>query len=151
MAIANEYSLNHKAFEFAVERIEKPLVALFGFISKVWKPPTKVNTNKYNTHLLIELRDWFLPHVEGTSRYDAFTGMFNYSISKIDRDDYYEDCWLLLLQEALKKPWIFKDRLPRKMWKDLGDVDLVNPNERTRAIVEAWNKGDIPKLHELTN
>jgi hypothetical protein len=94
--------------KFAIEKVEMPLVFIGGLIFKQFPTPTKKNTYKHDTHVMIDLRDWFFNHRKKDSRYEPILGLFNFLISKMDRDDYYADILKVLIREIKTKDWELK-------------------------------------------
>ena len=109
--------------EGVIDRLERPLLRLFGFAAKWLTEPTLENTNKQNCHTLVGIKDkllkkWFADEAHDTNRAKAIRAMFNFIISKYDRDNanggYLDD----FIAEAKACDWIFRE--------ETTDTDLVS-------------------------
>ena len=145
MPAATPYSSSGKLQDFITARMEKPLVALLVFISKRLPEPTRNNTNKYNTHLIIYLRDWFEERDETPVRHEAYRGLFNFLAYKYDRDNHHADRLDEVLKEWLKTDWQFKEGgRPTVYWKQ--DEPTSERPRLQKALVEALNNGEFDKV-----
>lgn len=107
-----------KWIEFIVDKINPQLRQVFKMYAETLPKPTKENTDGRNTHILIDLRDEFLKHEEGSTRYKEFEGLFNLVITRYDHDRYYGDRIDWLLKQWLKTDWVFwKHKVPGRAWK----------------------------------
>lgn len=78
--------------------------------------PTRENTERENTHHLIELRDKFLECEKPRGgRYKAFRAMFNIVIIVYDFDLYYTERVDWLIEKLQRIPWLFGKK-PRERW-----------------------------------
>lgn len=141
MPAATPYS-HGAVYDFFVDKLEKGALKLLHLVVDRIEEPTKETTNKHNTHLLIDLRDWFLAHE--TCRTKAYRGLFNFVIIKYDRDNHHGDRWDALLEKWKKMPWLFSGRQPKGGW--LSDEE----EEKSQAsLLEALSAGDSGKVMNL--
>ena len=125
MPAATFYS-STEFYQRVIDKVEMPLVKLFSFASKWLPEPTIENTNKYNAHLLIGMRNTLIKKWFGEKthiRAKAIRAMFNFIISKYDRDNinggYLDD----FLAEWAKSDWIF-GRNEEALLKALGNKEF---------------------------
>lgn len=131
------------------------LLVLIEVIKTLWHiyrlpRPTKANTNKHNTHILIELRDWFLEHEHPNSmRRAMYDGLLSFVAQKYDWDGYNGsrlDAWL---RQWKKSDWIDTGKQPESMWI-LNDEDKQAPTYlRQEALKKALREGDWARAINL--
>jgi len=150
LPVASMFSLE-KPKNIIISWIDNPLEWFFRIIANRLANPTKENTNKYNTHILIDMRDEFLKHQEGNSRYEAWRGIWNIFIVKYETSNYYSDRFDHVLQLCFGKDWLYLEgKIPCGMWdrEDSGDVRHPVPNRKMR-VVEALNNKEYDKVLQL--
>jgi len=137
MPAATLYS-STSLYEKVEKRIESPLIKLFSFASRWLTDVTIENTNKYNSHILIAIRDILLEKWFGEGQFvevraKAIRAMFNFIISKYDRDNtnggYLDD----FFAEKEKHDWQYK-------------ADFGKSNHLQKALVEALSGGEYDKV-----
>ena len=84
----------------AINRLRK-LVKVINEIPE----PTKDRTHFPNTHVLIELRDWFFGHDTNEAYREIYRAIWNLAIIKYEVDPQIQRRINLLLKEWQKKPW----------------------------------------------
>ncbi len=122
---ASTFYRSTPVYEKVVNKLERPLVNIFAMTGKWLPEPTIENTNKHNCHVLIEIRDillsrWFKDQTALRAR--AIRAMFNFIISKYDRDNvnggYLDD----FLKEWSSRAWVFKDEKNEKNKKRIAEL-----------------------------
>jgi hypothetical protein len=122
---ASTFYRSNPVYEKVINKLERPLVNIFALTDKWLPEPTKENTNKHNCHVLIEIRDalmgrWFKDRTALRAR--AIRAMFNFIISKYDRDNvnggYLDD----VLKEWSGKRWVFRDENPETNKKRIAEL-----------------------------
>lgn len=119
--------------------------------------PTHNNVNKHNSHVMIDLRDWFLAHEDPKgSRYKVFVAILNLPIIKYEFDDFMSrrlDKWL---EEWLKmylsgEGWVFSGKHPDSQWI-LNEEDKQDPRViRYESLKEALHNGEWGKVMNLVD
>lgn len=123
-------------FEKVIKKLEQPLVNMFALASKWLPKPTKETTNKHNAHILIDIRDSLLPRWnQGELRNRAYLGMFNFLISKYDRDDVNGGYLDEIVREIKNSDWIFKQ--------------AMTPQQRRAYIAKALDNKEFPKAMQV--
>jgi len=94
---------------------------MFSIASKWITEPTKNNTNRFNCHQLIEIRDTLMekwskkaPLCNSKVRLEAIRGMFNFIISKYERDNVNGSLLDDFFYEWAKRKWIFRDKAAKE-------------------------------------
>ena len=115
-----------KAHTFWVLTLEKIAVLAFDIVSALLPTPTKLNTSKYNTHLLIDWRDEFLANELCWTRKKAIEGLFNYAIFKYESSLFYSDRGDFLAQKIKDSDWVLvPGRVPTLWWKTKADTKAL--------------------------
>lgn len=151
------------------------LVDLLFVAYRLWKlgKPTHDNVNQYNSHTMIDLRDWFLAHDKSQRNHKFYEAFFNLVIMKYEFDahmgkrlekwleKWYElakagkwifgkhplDRWLKKWYEAAQAgKWLFSGKHPATEW-ELDEDDKEEPAViRQKKLVDALNKGEHSKV-----
>jgi len=130
------------------------LVDLVGVAYRLWKigKPTHNSVNQYNSHTMIDLRDWFLAHDKSGRRrfYEAF---FNLVIIKYDFDGHMGkrlEKWLEKWYETAQDgKWLFTHKHPETEWI-LNEEDKQEPTYiRQQRLREALHNKEYDKVLNL--
>ncbi len=133
---------------FILSKLDKPIEKLFRMIARELPEPTKESTNKYNTHILIDMRDVVLKKIEGTSRYEAIKGLWNTLIVKYDGSDYYADLIDEILLLWIQTDWLWiEGKQSCELWRR--GKAKIDPIIHKKAIAEALNKREFGKVFQL--
>jgi len=112
--------------------------------------PTKENTGKPNSHILIDIKEDFFRHINiGRPYLGIFKLLFNYLIIKHDYDEFYESCLNWMLGEIMRRGWRLQDqnRPSSVLW------NTIPPNTRKRleqSIIDNYQilQDRIRVIHE---
>ncbi len=171
MPAANLYCTN-EALNFQVEKIEKPIVAIFESLlspRNIWqliwlawyafktileirklRMPTKDMLNKHNSKELIGIRDWFLEHEAPNSpRRKVFEAIFSFMAIKYDRDNFTGRRIDEFRRAWLKSGWVEDGKFPETYW-NMTDEELKQPGVvRYKALQEALKNREFDKVFDL--
>jgi len=147
--MSNPSIFGEKAHSFLVLATERVVVMALCLIARILPKPTRNNTNKFNTHLLIDWRDEFLSHEECFTRRKAIEGILNYAIFKYDSSNFYSDRADVLIDKLKKSDWVLvSGKTPDRFWKKAQGVKS-NKELRQNALVEALNNREFDKVLNL--
>lgn len=136
---------------------------LIGVAYRLWKleKPTHNNVNQYNSHTMIDLRDWFLAH-DRSSRSKFYEAFFNLVIIKYDFDGHMGkrlEKWLEKWYEAAQDgKWLFTHKHPATKGGKKGAhtewvLDETDKNDpavkRQEALLKALNAKEFDKVLNL--
>lgn len=125
-------------------------------------PPSHGNVNKYNSHTMIDLRDWVREHQapdEGDSNFytqgraRVIDTILNFVIMKYEVDSFMGkrfDKWLEKWYEKVQTgEWVFTHKHPETSWI-LNEEDKKEPTYiRQQALQEALNGKEWSKVLQL--
>jgi len=121
---------------------------------RLWRfgKPTHNTVGQYNSHALIDLRDWFLAH-DRSWRKNFYEAFFNLVIIKYEFDGHMGkrlEIWLEKWYEfAQAGKWLFTHKHPETEW-ELDEEDKKSPAViRYKELHEALHKGEWSKALNL--
>ena len=103
------YIVKHKGI------FQKAIIAYARMIPE----PTKDNTSLPNIHLLLDLRDEFLEHVNIPSRIELIKALFKIGISEYAHDIVYQFFIDFIVYMLKKKDWELPIKWESPYWKTL--------------------------------
>ncbi len=139
---------------------------LIPVVYRLWRlsKPTHNTVNKYNSHVMIDLRDWFLEHDKSYNllsrdrhslfdRHSFYEVFFNFVIMKYEFDDHmgkrlekWLEKWYAYAQAGR---WVFTHKHPETQW-ELNEADKKEPTViRQKALKEALHNKDYAKVLNL--
>lgn len=128
------------------------LVDLLFVAYRLWKlgKPEHNNVNQYNSHTMIDLRDWFLAHDKSQRNHKFYEAFFNLVIMKYEFDAHMGkrlEKWLEKWYEAARAgKWLFSGKHPATEW----ELDEKEKNEpgviRQKKLLEALNNQEWGKV-----
>ena len=131
------------------------LVDLIRVAYRIWRleKPTHANVNQHNSHVLIDLRDWFLAHDNSRLRHRFYEAFLNLVIMKYEFDGHMGrrlEKWLEKWYEAAQAgKWIFTHKHPGTEWI-LTEEDKKEPTYlRQQALLKALNNREFDKVLNL--
>jgi hypothetical protein len=90
---------------YVIEKIKAPLLMAIVKYCKRYPEPTRENTTRHNTHILLNIRDKFFSYETNRGRRELFEAAWRMLIAEYEHDRYYGDLFDWLIEEISKSDW----------------------------------------------
>ena len=113
---------------FFIDRVKGPLLRIIIRLANLYPEATMENTERKNTHILIDIRDRFLRYESNGHTNDLFRALWRLFIAEYDHDPYYRQRIDRVLEMIGGSDWEprLKQRPSRvgRCWKEPDEHEL---------------------------
>lgn len=101
--------------QYFVDKVKAPLMKALVILAGRYPEPTKENTDKHNTHVLLDIWDEFFKHEDNPGRDGLFKAIRKITIAEYEHDGYYSQRidWFL---KKLAQAYVDGEWEPPKSW-----------------------------------
>uniref|UniRef100_A0A6M3KHV3 Uncharacterized protein n=1 Tax=viral metagenome TaxID=1070528 RepID=A0A6M3KHV3_9ZZZZ len=103
---------------YVIKNVKWPLYKFITAIANRYPEPTKINTIKLGTHILLDIRDRFFELDDCYTRHVLFRAIFKIFICEYEHDSHYGDRFDWFQEETVTRGWPQRDKRPRAYWKE---------------------------------
>ena len=123
MATLIKEMLHHQR-QFIIDKVKAPLLKAIITLARRYPEPTKENLIFRNSHIRLEIKDYFFKHFNNDGRKLLLEAAFRILIDECEHDGFYEFIHDTYIVELLKRGW--------------------QPTQRGFPMYRYWN-GSLPK------